>query len=94
MIGIIENRFFIQLLSLIMAIVSVAYTVYLSRKDRLDWRYTFIPMSVLIQIIAFYSYVLVTHPDPSETITFISSAIRLEEIAGYFIVIRSIGTRP
>lgn len=92
MIALIENRSFLQFLSLIMAIVSIAYTIYLSHKGRLDWRYTFIPMSILAQLIIFYSYVLVAHPQPNETVTFFSSVIRFEVICGYFLVLRSMGS--
>lgn len=86
----ITNRNVLQWVTFSASMISVFMLVLMVYKNIIPWRYVFLPVSILIQIILFYAYVLVASPAPTASVTFVSGVIRFESVMGFLIVLLSV----
>ena len=80
----VTGRNHLQALTLVFVIASMLMMLLMWRRGVLPWRVTVLPGLILIQLAAFYVYILVLKPSPGETLTAWAAAIRLETVVAFF----------
>lgn len=81
------EREVIQFVSMIVTIATMLVMIAMSKRGVLNWRYILLPLLVSAQQVAFYIFVFILSPVPSETITTWSSIIRLETVLAFLVVL-------
>lgn len=78
----IENRDALQLLTLVLALVTVVIMAHMAIQRIIAWRYTVLPGLILAEMILFYVMVVfvLDTSQPSARVTFYSSIIRLQTV--------------
>lgn len=85
--NIIDSRNVLQFITLVLSVLELVLIMLVIHKKILNWRYLVLPVAILIQIVVFYSYVLIASPEPSEAVTFWSGIIRFQAVAGLLVVL-------
>jgi hypothetical protein len=82
-----ESRNVIQWQTVIGAILSMAFLLFAIYRNLVAWRYAFLPLAILLQIVLFYFYIfIIPFPRPVDT-NILSAVIRWESVWGFFIFI-------
>jgi hypothetical protein len=81
------EREVIQFVSLLVTLAAMVVMGLMVWRRVLSWMYIVLPFLVMTQQVAFYIFVFIQSPVPSETITTWSSIIRLETVLAFFVVL-------
>jgi hypothetical protein len=80
-------RILIQYATFLLVIAIIVVLSLMAWRKVINWRYIVLPFLVMVQLLAFYVFVFITTPPPSEITTNWSAIIRLETYAAFLIVL-------
>ena len=81
------NRNLLQFITLNLSVLELILIMLMIHRKIIHWRYMVLPVAILLQLVVFYSYVLIVSPPPTESVTFWSGVIRFQTVAGLMVVL-------